>query len=146
MSSEIPKITILVAAPGLLKSHRLESRDEPDESDFTFPVTNVDTTLNTKLKNIKLYLFFDLEPQHMTINGRSKSIDTDPLTVDVPDLWPLFSSTVTLHIKANVGGRTPTGLWEFIVSAKFDAEAIIPDPSEDLPIPSGAQFIPISAD
>jgi len=147
MSSEIPEITILVAAPGILDSSRLESREQPDKSDFTFLVTNVDTTFNTKLTNVRLYIFFELEPLHMTINGKSNSTVEDPLIVDVPNLLPFVPSAITLKIVANNGNvRTPVGLWPFTVSAKFDAETMLPDPSEDFPIPSGVQFIPVSPD
>ena len=147
MSSEVPKITILVALPGMLNSSRLESREQPDKSDFTFVVTNVDTTLNTKLTNVRLYIFFELAPLHMTINGKSSSTVENPLIVDVPDLYPLLSTTVTLKVVANDGGvKTPVGVWPFTVSAKFDAETILPDPSEDFPIPNGVQFIPVSPD
>jgi hypothetical protein len=117
-------VTLLIALPGILTSRHLESRNEPDTSDFEFVVSNVTTSL-VKLTNVQLTLAFDFSSKNLMINGKLKSIPgaSDAVVIDVDDLLPGVPTTVTLTIDANANGTpSPATSYQLAVLATYDTE------------------------
>jgi hypothetical protein len=68
---------------------------------------------------------------------------TDSLSIELDEaLLPGIPKLITLQIVANVGGNpSPVGPYPLIISASFDTEPLLPDPSPDLRIGGGAQVL-----
>lgn len=142
----LKKIETIVATPGSLGTNRLESRAQQDTSGFSFVVTNI--SIQTKMVNVKLYIYFDFKDKNFTVDGMQSSTVANPLIKDVEDLLPAIpSNPITLALIANVNGiPSPEGPYPLTISAGFETEPLLPDPSPNLSIGGGLQVIFVGSD
>ena len=140
------QVKLLLATPGAIQERRLEPNDQ---AEYIYGVVCVTNEL-IKLTNVKLTLIFDFTNQNIFIKkpgdsgqGVKKSTLTDPLEIDIGELFPNVPKAVDLTITTSA---TPPATYSIVTAATYDVEPLVDlsNPAEN--IGGGVQLFTVVED